>query len=249
MNSALPLDRSGSSRPQRGQRQRRAAAARHRRAAALPCSGRGSPGGTIRWRSRGAERRGVPRRPRSPLRRRSPTSSGAPPRRQRGARPLALGRIEGEPGDQLGGDLLDRVRADVERQQRPQLGRQRRRERAVTSAMPECAADSGSAPQAAASAATMPNASGNVLGMTWASHAGSRSGRSSCSSRPVKWTRSAAAGAAASHVRPGARRGTRAGSSARPRPALELAAARGDVARSSRSRRRSASTKRSSASR
>ena len=57
----------------------------------------------------------------------------------------------------------------------------RRYERAstlLTSARPECAALSGSAPQAAASAATIPNASGNVLGTTTASHAGSSSASS-----------------------------------------------------------------------
>ena len=68
---------------------------------------------------------------------------------------------------------------------------------AVTSASPECDADSGSSPQAAASAATMPNASGNVLGTTCASHAGSSHGRSEYSRRPVKTTRPAASGAAA----------------------------------------------------
>ena len=48
---------------------------------------------------------------------------------------------------------------------------------AVTSAMPEWPADSGSAPHAAASAATMPNDSGNVHGITCASQAGSSIGQ------------------------------------------------------------------------
>ena len=66
----------------------------------------------------------------------------------------------------------------------------------LTSARPECAALIGSAPQAAASAATMPNASGNVLGTTSASHAGSSSASSSWSRRPVSTTRSGRARAA-----------------------------------------------------
>ena len=56
--------------------------------------------------------------------------------------------------------------------------------------------DPYSAPQAAASTATIPKASGKVLGTTWASQAGSRSGRSSCSRRPVKLARSNARPAA-----------------------------------------------------
>ena len=119
----------------------------------------------------------------------------------------------------------------------------------VTSARPECAADSGNAPQAAASAATMPNASGNVLGTTWASQAGSRSGRSSCSRRPVKCTRSAAAGAAASQSSPDALEERAQVAQLARRAALELAPARGDLARVVEVARASASTKRSSASR
>jgi hypothetical protein len=57
---------------------------------------------------------------------------------------------------------------------------------AVTSAIPECAAESGSTPHAAASTATIPNASGKVLGITCASQTGSKLGESACSIRPVK---------------------------------------------------------------
>ena len=67
----------------------------------------------------------------------------------------------------------------------------------VTSARPECAALTGRAPQAAASAATIPNASGNVMGTTWASQAGSSSASSGCSRRPVSATRSGSRAAAA----------------------------------------------------
>ena len=121
---------------------------------------------------------------------------------------------------------------------------------AVTSAIPEWLAESGSAPQAAASAATMPKASGKVLGMTCASQAGRRSGRSSCSSRPVKWMRSAAAGAARSQSSPDAVE-ERAQVLQRPRAARPPA--RGPARRSRAGRpgraRASASTKRPSASR
>ena len=51
-------------------------------------------------------------------------------------------------------------------------------------------ADTGSTPHAAASAATIPKASGNVLGTTWASQAGSRSASSPCSRRPTHVMRS-----------------------------------------------------------
>ena len=67
---------------------------------------------------------------------------------------------------------------------------------AVTSASPECAADTGTDPQHAASASTIPNASGNVLGTTSASDALMSSETSECSMRPVKCTRLIAAGAA-----------------------------------------------------
>ena len=97
----------------------------------------------------------------------------------------------------------------------------------------------------------MPKASGKVLGITCASQAGSRSGRSSCSSRPVKWIRSAAPGAAASQSssHAGSRNDVQVAQRA-GRPALELAAARGDLAQVvDVGRARSASTKRPSASR
>ncbi len=55
----------------------------------------------------------------------------------------------------------------------------------LTSAIPECAADTGGVPAAAASAVTIPNASGNVLGITSASAAGTRRPTSSCSRRPL----------------------------------------------------------------
>ena len=75
----------------------------------------------------------------------------------------------------------------------------------------------------------MPNDSGKVEGITWASQAGSSSGRSSCSSRPVKW------------IRRGRLRGRRAATRRHRveervqvaqlarRPALQLAPAGGDV--------------------
>ena len=103
---------------------------------------------------------------------------------------------------------------------------------------PEWSADSGSAPQAAASAATMPKDSGKVLGITCASQAGSRSGRSSCSSRPVKWIALGGRRARrAASRRPTRVEERRSGSCSSPGgPALELAAAGGDLAQRRRGR-------------
>ena len=168
---------------------------------------------------------------------------GVPPRRASEASAARASsrsrRVQRQPGHELGCDLLDRLRArrSNDSSGRRSLG-QRRRQRRVTSAMPEWPADSGRAPQAAASAATIPKDSGNVLGITCASQAGSRSGRSSCSSRPVKWIRSAAAGAAREPVLADARRGTRSGSCSSPggppsssRPRAAMSRERLEVAR------------------
>ena len=261
MNSALPLVRSFSSPAAGAERQRDgcrpgAAATRpaHRpsRVRGEPCSGlTGREHYPLAERD-GVKRRGGPGRPRSPPRPRSPTNSARGRlRRERGAR-----RARARPG------RASARRPAWRRSARPRRGptskdsngRSSAPARApawrVTSAIPEWPADSGSAPQAAASAATIPNASGNVLGITCASQAGSRSGRSSCSSRPVKCTRSAAAGAAAQPVAPGARRGTRSGTSARPagRPPARARAPRSRAGRRGRAAA-GASTKRPSASR
>ena len=77
--------------------------------------------------------------------------------------------------------------ADLERDEPGDL-RQVAASARLTSAAPECAAETGSTPAAAASAATIPNASGKVLGKTRASPAGTSSATSSCSSRPANAT-------------------------------------------------------------
>ena len=159
---------------------------------------------------------------------RRPPARPAPPWRVRAR------RVEREPGHQLGGDLLDRARGRRwnDSSGRSALGQRRGQRGRDLGHARSAPADSGSAPQAAASAATMPNASGNVLGITCASQAGSRLGRSSCSRRPVKWIRSAARGGGAqatslvhAAVEEGAQVAQLAG-----RAALELAAAGGDLA-------------------
>ena len=81
---------------------------------------------------------------------------------ERGAGALALGGVELEPGHELRGDLP----TAPGRHRTTSAGAVRSGSAgasvAVTSAMPEWSADSGSAPQAAASAATIPNDSGKV---------------------------------------------------------------------------------------
>jgi len=115
--------------------------------------------------------------------------------RRRGGR-AALSRKR-EPVAELPANLLHRPGTELEREQganvlldgpRAGAGRPPRG--------PNARAESGSAPQAAASAATIPNDSGNVLGTTWAEELASSCGRSSCSRRPVKYTRSKAPRAA-----------------------------------------------------
>ncbi len=101
----------------------------------------------------------------------------------------------------------------------------------ATSASPECAAHTGSAPVAAASAATIPNASGNVLGTTIASLARTARATSPYSRRPPG--RSSPEPPPRPPRSPAAeRRGKPAGSAAPPSsPPSERAAARRDLAR------------------
>ena len=153
-------------------------------------SARRTPGRSSR-RGLRKRRRAGPGRPRSRRSRHALPAEALAARRPPAPRRArsALGGVEREPVHELVRDLLDRLRPTSNDSSGCSAGSSAGASAAVTSASPEWAADSGSAPQAAASAATMPNASGNVLGTTCASQAGSRSGRSSCSRRPVKCTR------------------------------------------------------------
>ena len=168
-NSVLPFTRSGSSsRPQAAERAAPAATASGAASAALPCPGEPhGAGSTIRWRGRTACRPGSSSsRPSAaaitPSRDALPASSAR--RRARPARRCARSRSAGRArasATSFAAICLDRARADARtRAAAAALGRAPGASVAVTSAMPEWAADSGSAPQAAASAATIPNASG-----------------------------------------------------------------------------------------
>ena len=202
-------------------RQRQHGGCHHHRCQQPPCRVPGEAhggGSTIRLRGRDHA-----------LRDALPGVSARRLRRQRAPGALPLGGVQGEPGHQLLGDLLHRPGPTSNESSGRSSSGNAGASVAVTSAIPEWPADSGSTPHAAASAATIPNASGKVLGITWASQAGSRSGRSSCSSRPVKWIRPAASRSRgqpllARAVEEGAQVLQLAG-----RPALELAPARRDV--------------------
>ena len=100
-----------------------------------------------------------------------------------------LGRLE--PAGDIVGQLAHRAGSALEAQQRPRGLRDDLESVVATSPRPLWFATTGSAPQAAPSAATIPNASGNVLGTTIASVAGSRSASSAWSSRPAHTVRCA----------------------------------------------------------